>query len=66
MGNKINVNLTERGCNYARWMELAQNHVQWLALIRGVLNVLILNALLQTYVSPNVRVYTYIRKLKEH
>jgi hypothetical protein len=63
MGNKINVNHTEIGCNDARWMQLPQNHVQWLALIREVLNVRILNALLQTYLSPNL--YKFIRKLQK-
>jgi len=36
------MDLTERGCEDERWMELAQDHVQWQALVLAVLKLLVL------------------------
>jgi hypothetical protein len=37
-----NVDLRELGCEDVRWMELAQDCVQWRALVLGVLNLRVL------------------------
>jgi hypothetical protein len=34
------MDLMDRGCENGRWVELAQDHVQWWALILAVLNFL--------------------------
>jgi hypothetical protein len=34
--------LRQIGCEDGRWMELAQDHVQWQALVLAVLNLLVL------------------------
>jgi hypothetical protein len=36
------MDLRETGCEDGRWMELAQDRVQWLALVTAVLNPLVL------------------------
>jgi hypothetical protein len=36
------INLMEMGCETGRWMELAQDHVQWQALVLAVLNLWVL------------------------
>jgi uncharacterized integral membrane protein len=38
----INMDLRETGCEDGRWMELAQNRVQWRALVLAVLNLRVL------------------------
>jgi hypothetical protein len=36
------MDLSEIGCEVGRWMELAQDRVQWQALVLAVLNLLVL------------------------
>jgi hypothetical protein len=36
------MDLTEVGCDDGRWMELAQDRVQWLTLVLAVLNLRVL------------------------
>jgi hypothetical protein len=38
----IKMDLRETGCENGRWMELAQDRVQWQALVLAVLNLLVL------------------------
>jgi hypothetical protein len=36
--NNTNIDLREMGCKDGRWMELAQDRVQWWTLVLAVLN----------------------------
>jgi hypothetical protein len=38
MKDNININLTNIGCEDGRWLEPAQDRVQWQTLLLGVLN----------------------------
>jgi hypothetical protein len=40
--DNMNVGLRKTGCEDGRWMELAQDRVQWRALVLAVLNLLVL------------------------
>jgi hypothetical protein len=37
--DNINICLREIDCDYGRWMELAQDHVQWMVFVLTVLNI---------------------------